>query len=121
MAFAKPLVLDYGGAATKSLNLINQDNGGSTYFLKEATQEFEVIIRNTSENLKADGTKMLRHNVQMTRTVYGTSGAPDVVQQAYVVFRHNYRDDVADAAKIGEALSKLMVLARFQDLGALLS
>lgn len=121
MAFAKPLVLDYGGAGTKSLNLINQDNGGSEYLLREATQEFRVLIRHSKEKLQSNGIRMDRHNVDMTRTVYGVAGAPDTVQQVYLVYRLNYRDDTADAAKIGEALSKLMVIARFTDLGLYLS
>jgi hypothetical protein len=121
MAFAKPLVLDYGGAATKSLALINQDNGGSEYFLRETTQEFRCIIRHVKESLQANGQRFDRHHVDLTRTVFGTAGAPDVVQQSYLVHRHNYRDDISDAAKLGEALTKLMVLARFEDLGKLLS
>jgi hypothetical protein len=121
MAFASPLVLDYGGAATKSLTKINQDNRGSEYYLREATQEFRCVIRNTDEAQQTNGKRFQRHQVELKRTVFGTAGDPDTVQHVYVVFRHDYRDDVSDAAKIGEALSKLLVLARYQDLGALMS
>lgn len=121
MAFAKPLVLDYGGAATKSLPLINQDGYGTEYYLREATQDFRVKIRHSREAKKADGRVVERHNVEMTRTVFGTSGDPDTVQQVYLVLRNDSRDVASDVAKIGEALSKLMVLARFEDLVAWLN
>jgi hypothetical protein len=121
MAFAKPLVLDYGGAATKSLPVINQDSYGTEYFLKETTQEFRVKIRNSNENLQSDGTRFVRHNVDFTRVVYATPTTLRIEQQVYLVFRHKDSDDSADAAKLGEALSKLMVLARYTDLGGWLS
>lgn len=121
MAFAKPLVLDYNGSATKSLQVINQDGYGTEYFLKEATQEFRVKIRNSNEGKLSDGSRFTRHNVDFTRVVYATPTSERVEQQVYLVFRHKDSDDVSDAAKLGEALSKLMVLARYTDLGGWLS
>jgi len=121
MAFAKPLVLTYAGG-TKTLNFINNDSYGSEYWLREATQDFRVKIRHTPETLnKTTGIQMVRHNVEITRTIFGTGGAPDTVQQVYLVYRHSSRDDIDDAAELGAALSALMVEARFQDLGAGLS
>jgi hypothetical protein len=64
---------------------------------------------------------MDRHNVELTRTVFGTGSDPDDIEQVYVVFRHNSRSVVATSALIGEALSKLMVLARYTDLGTWVS
>jgi hypothetical protein len=121
MAFAKPLVLDYGGAATKSLPAINQDGYGTEYYLRETLQEFTVNIRNSREGLLSDGTRFIRHNVDFKRVVFATVSTPKVEQQVYLVFRHKESDDPADAAKLGEALSKLMVLARYTDLGSWLS
>jgi hypothetical protein len=120
MAFAKPLVIDYG-AGTKTLNFINQDSYGSEYFLTEPTQEFRCKIRHTRENPTKGGTVMVRHNVELTRTIFGTGGSADKVQQAYLVFRHEARDNVTDAAEIGASLSALMDEAAYQDLGAWLS
>ena len=120
MAFAKPLVIDYG-AGTKSLNAVNQDGYGTEYYLKEATQEFRVKIRNTNEGLQSDGSRFVRHNVDFTRIVYATPTSNRIEQQVYLVFRHKDFDDVTDAAKLGESLSKLMVLARYTDLGGWLS
>jgi hypothetical protein len=80
-----------------------------------------VKIRNSNEGLLADGTRFVRHNVDFTRVVYATATTVRVEQQVYLVFRHKESDDPADAAKLGEALSKLMVLARYTDLGSWLS
>jgi len=120
MAFAKPLVIDYG-AGTKSLNLINQDSYGSEYYLRESTQEFRIKIRHNKENAQQGGLVMHRHNVEVTRTVFGTDGAEDTVQQAYLIFRHSSRDSVTDAAEIGASLTSLMDEAAFVDLGGWLS
>lgn len=119
MAFAKPLVIAYA-AGNKTLQLVNQDQYGSEYFLREATQEFRVKIRHTKERPTSNGT-MERHNVEFTRTVYGTSPAPDTVQQAYLVFRHDSRDVITDAAEIGASLTALINEAAFNDLGGWLS
>lgn len=119
MAFAKPLVIAYG-AGNKTLNLINQDSYGAEYYLREATQEFRVKIRHSKEAPTAAG-RMDRHNVEFNRTVFGVAGAPDTVQQAYLVFRHDYRDVITDAAELGASMSLLINEAAFNDLGAWLS
>jgi hypothetical protein len=119
MAFAKPLVIAYG-AGNKTLQLINQDSYGAEYYLREATEEFRVKIRHSKESPTANG-RMDRHNVEFTRTVFGTGGDPDTVQQAYLIFRHDYRDDIADAAEIGASLTALVDEAAFNDLGGWLS
>jgi len=54
MAFANPLVINYG-AGTKSLPKVNQDNYGSEYYLREATQEFTAKIRHATEKPLPDG------------------------------------------------------------------
>lgn len=114
MAFAKPLVISYA-AGTKTLELITQDNFGAEYYLRESTQEFRVKIRHSKEQATATG-RMDRHNVEFTRVVFGTGGAPDLTQQAYLIFRNDYRDSATDAAEIGASLTTLMVEARFVDL-----
>nr|UJQ85949.1 MAG: putative coat protein [Leviviridae sp.] len=119
MAFAKPLVIAYA-AGNKTLQLINQDSYGAEYYLRETTQEFRVKIRHTQEKPTATG-RVHRHNVEFTRTVFGTAGAPDTVQQAFLVFRHDYRDNIADAAEIGASMTSLINEAAFNDLGGWLS
>lgn len=119
MSFANPLVISYAGG-NKSLVRINQDSYGSEYFLRESTQEFRMRIRHTKESATSTG-RVDRHNVELTRTVYGTGGAADVVQQAYLIYRHDYRDSLTDAAEIGATLTTLINEAAFNDLGAWMS
>lgn len=117
MAFANPLVIAYG-AGNKSLPKINTDNYGSEYYLREATQEFRAKVRHSTESTRKDGVTIERHNVELTRTVFSTTpGVPDVVQQAYLVFRNHRNDSVADAAEIGASLTALINEAAFNDLG----
>nr|UJQ85659.1 MAG: putative coat protein [Leviviridae sp.] len=120
MAFAKPLVISYA-SVDKTLEQINQDQYGTEYLLRESTQEFRVKIRHSRENATKGGVKMDRHNVDLTRTVFGTGTDPDIVEQVYIVFRNEARADVAVSAELGAALTALMVEARFADLGAWLS
>jgi hypothetical protein len=119
MAFAKPLVIAYA-AGNKTLQLIGQTAAGSEYYLREATQEFTVKIRHSKENPTETG-QMERHNVEFTRTVFGVGGDPDLVQQAYLIFRHDYRDSVTDAAEIGASMTALINEAAFVDLGGRMS
>ena len=121
MTFAHPLVIDYG-AGTKSLNFIsNPVPYGSEYSVRETTQQFLARIRHLKEKPTQGGIIMDRHQFELTRTVFGTSGDPDIVQQAYLIFRMGSRDSVADAAKIGESVTKLLDLAAITDLGNWLS
>jgi hypothetical protein len=116
MAIANPLVLNYN-AGTKSLTKINQDAYGSEYFLKEATQEFRVKIRHTTESPQSDGTKFERHNVELTQTIYAVAPATvDEVRQVYVVIRNKKTTSAADIAKLGDALSDFLDNTHYQDL-----
>jgi hypothetical protein len=121
MAFADPLVLTYG-AGTKSLDKINPILPyGNEYLLRESTQQFVARIRHNREKATQGGIVMERHNVELTRTVFGVDGAPDIIQQAYLIFRFGSRDSVADAAELGAALSDLMDETAYNDLGKWLS
>jgi hypothetical protein len=62
-------------AVAKILKKINQDSYSSEYLLREATGEFRVKIRHSKENNLIRGEPMERHNVELTRVVYGV--APD--------------------------------------------
>jgi hypothetical protein len=118
MAIANPIVITLGGSGgtAKSLPKINQDQYGSEYYLREATQDFRVKIRHTRESAKADGTVLERHNLEITQTVFGTSGAPDRVRQVYVVLRNTKADTLADIQNLGTALSYYMDATHFGDL-----
>ena len=116
MAFANPLVISVN-SVNKTLVKINQDNYGSEYYLREATGEYRVKIRHSTEAAVVGTGKVHRSNVDITYTLFSTTtGVPDDVVQAYVVFRHGSAVDAASAGYIGAALSALMVQARYEDL-----
>lgn len=116
MAFANPLVINYA-AGTKSLPKINNDNYGSEYYLREATQEFRIKIRHTTEQARTGRPLVERHNVEFTRVIFATTDAVEITQQCYAVFRVQRGDSVADAAELGAAMSDLLVEAKWTDLG----
>lgn len=118
MAFANPLVITVNGSA-KTLLKINQDNFGSEYYLREATQEFRCKIRHSTE-AKAVGTGVVhRSNVDVTQTIFSAvPGVPDNVIQVYLVVRNGKAEVAANVGYLGAALSGLMVAARYEDLVA---
>lgn len=118
MSIANPLVITLGGSGgtAKSLPRINQDSYGSEYLLREATQEFRVKIRHSVETPKAGALTLERHNFELTQTVYGSNGDPDVVRQVYLVIRSNKADTAADVVDLGEALSYYMDGTHYGDL-----
>lgn len=62
-------------AIAKTLKKINQDSYSSEYLLKEASGEYRLKVRHSTEKNLVRGETMDRHNVELSRTVYGT--APD--------------------------------------------
>jgi hypothetical protein len=118
MAFANPLVISVNGV-NKTLLKINQDNYGSEYYLREATQEFRAKIRHTTESAVVGTGKVHRSNIDVTQTVFSvTPGVPNNVRQVYLVLRNGENDTAADVGYLGVALTALMVQARFEDLVA---
>jgi len=82
-----PLAITYNGVA-KSLPKINQDAYGSEYFLAEATGTFRVRIRHAANSPdKKTGVAYDRHNVELTRTIFGVAPAPDQVITTYLVIQ----------------------------------
>jgi len=121
MSFSKPLVLNYDGG-TKSLELVNQDNYGTTYLLRESTQEFRMEIRHSRGNTNAvTRGKTDRHNVTLKQTVYGTGDEPDVVRQVSMTITNDYRDTAADVAKLSDAVVDLIDTTAATDLVGWLS
>jgi len=92
--FADPITITVNSVA-KALVRINQDTYGSEYFLREATQEWRLKIRNTSYT---NASKQLvdRHNFEFVNTVYATSTVPSLVRKIYSVFENVRSDTAAD-------------------------
>jgi hypothetical protein len=92
--FADPITVTVNSVA-KNLVRINQDTYGSEYFLREATMEWRLKIRNTSYT-KA-GVLVDRHNFEFTNLVYATSTAPAIERKIYLVFEVGRSDTDAAA------------------------
>lgn len=105
-------------AVAKTLVKINQDGYSSEYFLKEATQEFRMKIRNSSDRPLPDGTKVSRHNVELTQTVYATTTSPEFVRKSYTVIV-NYNND--DATSVGYLQSALNGFLTATNIGKLVN
>jgi len=95
--FADPITIN---SVAKALVKINQDQYGSEYFLREATQEFRLKIRNTS--YKPAGSLQLtdRHNFEFVNTVYATATVPAIVRKIYSVFENSRNDTSADPLNV---------------------
>lgn len=102
--FSEPLTLTINGNA-KALTRINQDSFGSEYFLREATGEYRMKIRNTKSTNKSSGAVINRHNVEVTHTLYGVAPAPNVVRRFYTVFEDTMGDTVADLVKFASGVA----------------
>lgn len=84
-------------AVAKILNRINQDNGGSEYFLRGALDDFRLKIRHTSYTNKASGRIVDRHNVEFVQTVYPVAPATaSTIRKAYLVLEAERVDAITD-------------------------
>lgn len=72
-------------AIAKVLVRVNQDNFGSQYQLKSATESIVMKIRTSTDTNK--GQLFDRHNVEVVHTVYGVAPAPDKVYTCSMTFR----------------------------------
>lgn len=90
MAFADPLVVTINTVA-KSLPRVKFDDYGSEYFLREATQEFRMKIRNTNY-VAAGGVNTDRHNLEFTQVIYSTATTPTVNRKIYTTFENARAD-----------------------------
>lgn len=90
MAFADPLVVTINAVA-KSLPRVEFDKRTSVYFLREATQEFTVRVRNTSF-VDTNGITIDRHNIEFVQTIYATVTTAAITRKIYSTF-DNFRSD----------------------------
>lgn len=106
MAFANPQTVTIGGTA-HSLKRFNQDNNGAVYQKIAAGLEITLTVRHSYESKKADGTQIVRHNVDLTMITYDVNGKAEVTQ-AYVVCRSVRGKDPVVATNVLDALGVLV-------------
>lgn len=105
MSFSDPQSVTINAIA-KSLVRINQDKYSSEYFLRDATGEITMNIRNTV--FTRNGQTMDRHAVDVTQTIYATATVPSVVRKVYTVIENSRSDTPADAVLLAQALAAWM-------------
>lgn len=100
--FGATITLTIGGVG-KVLNRANQDDFGSEYRYRGATDSVTLKIRHTSDSTDKDGFTALRHNVFIERVVNPTLTTP--IQKSSVTFtiRGGEFDDPARAIEVAEA------------------
>lgn len=102
MAFGATITVTVNAVA-KVLNRINQDNYGSEYYLRSATDEYRMKIRHSKEAPQADGRRFDRHNVELTHTVFATPSASAITRIASSTFRILETDDLTPAGYLTAA------------------
>lgn len=92
-------------AVAKILKKINQDSFSSEYLLRETTGEFRMKIRHSKENTLIRGEQMERHNVELSRVIYGV--APDDGYSVIVstTLRNPQRVEGAEVDQISDGLA----------------
>lgn len=92
MAFGATITVTVNAVA-KVLNRINQDNYGSEYFLRSATEEYRMKIRHQKESPQADGSVFDRHNVELTHRVLATPTTKEIKRICSYTLRAYDTDD----------------------------
>lgn len=116
MPIPNPLVVTINSVA-KNLARINQDNYGSEYYLREATQDFRMKIRHQKEALQKTGNQFDRHNVELTQTIFATvAGEPDNVITTYLVLRARPTEPDVKQGQLVVALGDLLTSTMVTDL-----
>lgn len=104
--FANTLTLTVNSVA-KVLTRLNQDNFGSTYSLKSATDQWTLRFRNATENTRKIE-KYDRHNMFVEYVVFAT---PTTTEKRYTIsstLRMKFDSDPAYLAFIATAFNVLM-------------
>jgi predicted component of type VI protein secretion system len=101
-----PFVVTIGGTA-HSLKRINQDNYGSVFQKLDTSLEIIMTVRHSYETRKPDGSQIIRHNVDLSYTVFDVDGKP-TVYQAYVICRTPRGKDPVVATNVLDALGVLV-------------
>jgi hypothetical protein len=92
-------------AVPKSLQKINQDKYSSEYLLRSSTDEYRLIIRNSSGLNKKRGVTVDRHNVEFTHTVFPVAPATlSTVRKVYFVIENQQGDTLTDPTNVAAGL-----------------
>lgn len=105
--FAATLTLTIAGNA-RVLIRNNQDNFGSSYVYKDATQSITMLFRHTQDNPDKDGKRMDRHNVFVEHIVYATPTAAMQKYTSTATLRGGEYDDPVKVADLTKALHVLL-------------
>jgi len=113
MSFA-PTVAITINAIAKVLNFINQDGYASEYYLKTATEDFRLKLRNSSYNDKTRGVKVDRHNIELVHTIYPVAPATlSTIRKYYSILENDFSDSAVDVSKFAAGVSAFQTEANF--------
>lgn len=93
----------------KVLPRINQDNYATRYYLHEATQDFNVNIRHSTELRKQVLYDV--HTVNIIQTVFATESTPEFTRETWQTIRNVKSDDFTSVGYIPIALADLIKVA----------
>nr|APG77048.1 hypothetical protein [Beihai levi-like virus 5] len=93
-------------SVAKVLNRINQDGYASEYLLREANGEYQMLVRNTRGS-KPDSSGIVRdrHNVKVTRIIYGASGSPNITTVINFTVDNDVVSDDTDVINLSNAVT----------------
>lgn len=101
----------------KNLVRINQDRYSSEYLLRTSTEEFRMLIRNSTRVEKGRGVTVDRHNVQLVHTVFPVAPSTrSYIRKAYVVFENEQGDTLTDPQYVTSALLAFLSAANITKL-----
>lgn len=110
MAFTDPMPVTIA-AATKNLVRVDSGKFSSEYRLVEATQSFQMLIRNTDLKVETDGRRKQRHNISLRQTIFATSTTPEVTRTCSFTIENYAGDDVTAYDDVAIAVGALATAA----------
>ncbi len=103
--FANTLTLTIDGVA-KTLNRINQDNYGSEYLFRSATESIRMLIRHSVD--RPAGDVINRHNVYVEKIVYATPTTAERLFTLTFTVRERSGSDPVDLLKLAQGFYTLV-------------
>lgn len=92
-------------AVAKTLKKINQDQYSSEYLLRETTGEFRMKVRHSTDKGTVRGETMDRHNVELSRTIFGTAPDDGYTIVVSTTLRNPQRIDGVEVDQISDGLA----------------